>query len=109
MSWEKLAQNRIEEALAQGEFDDLPGRGQPLNLDEYFALPPTERVGAALLKNANVLPPEAELLKSAARLEAQLTASTDPAERTRLQSALQETRVAFALAMERRKRREPGS
>ena len=38
MSWEKLAQNRIEEALASSEFEDLPGRGLPLDPDAYFAL-----------------------------------------------------------------------
>lgn len=108
MSWEKLAQNRIEEAIATGEFDDLPGRGQPLDLDEYFALPPAERTGAALLKNAGVIPPEAEMLKSVAALEASMERCLDPDERVRLQAELQEVRVAFSLAMERRRRRDSG-
>jgi len=60
MSWEKLAGHRIAEAIAQGEFGDLPGRGQPIDLADYFALSPTERAGVALLKNAGVLPPEIE-------------------------------------------------
>jgi hypothetical protein len=107
VSWEKLAHNRIEEAIAAGEFDDLPGHGQPLNLDEYFALSPTERAGAALLKNANVLPPEMELLKNVAVLEAAYEQASDPAEKTRLSGAIQEKRVAFTMAMERRRRREP--
>ena len=106
MSWEKLAQNRIEEAIAQGEFDDLPGRGQPLNLDEYFALSPTERAGAALLKNAGVRPPEVELLQAVARCEAAVAATSDPAERARRDAELQEKRVALALALERRRARE---
>lgn len=107
MSWEKLAQNRIEEAIAAGEFNDLPGRGLPLSLDEYFALPPAERAGAALLKNASVLPPEMELLKAITALEARIADAPEAGERADLQSELQEKRVAFALAMERRRRREP--
>lgn len=107
MSWEKLAQNRIEEAIASGEFDDLPGRGQPLDLDAYFALSQTERAGAAMLKNANVLPPEMELLKQIAALEEAHERSSDPAEKARLFTAAQEKRVTFTMAMERRKRREP--
>ena len=107
MSWEKLAQNRIEEAIAAGEFDDLPGRGQPLDLDAYFALSPTERAGAAMLKNANVLPPEMELLKQIAALEAAHEQASDPAEKARLFTEAQEKRVTFTMAMERRKRREP--
>ncbi len=105
MSWEKLAHNRIEEAIAQGEFDDLPGRGQPLDLTEYFALPAAERAGAALLKNAAVMPPEIDLLKSAAALEAALDNCVDPAERARLRREIEERKVAFALALERRRRR----
>ena len=60
MNWAKLAEDRVEEAIANGEFKDLPGHGQPLDLAEYFALPATERAGAALLKNANVVPPEVQ-------------------------------------------------
>ena len=107
MSWEKLAQNRIDEAIAAGEFEDLPGRGQPLDLAEYFSQPPGERAGAHLLKNANVLPPELELLKAIVALERKLEQSTDPDEQRRLRAELQEQRVAFALALERRGRREP--
>lgn len=39
MSFETLVEKKIRQALADGEFDDLPGKGQPLNLDEYFAAP----------------------------------------------------------------------
>lgn len=106
MNWEKLAHNRIEEAIAAGEFDDLPGRGQPLDLSEYFSQPATERMGTQVLKNANVLPPEIELLKRIAALEAALAAGVGDTERARLQAELQEKRVTYALTMERRKKRE---
>lgn len=114
MNWIKLAEDRIEEAIANGEFDDLPGRGQPLDLAEYFALPATERAGAMLLKNANVVPPEVQLLEEIAGLEtavSDLEAAQDACERAKhlqtLRTQLQEKRVAFSLAMERRRRRDP--
>jgi len=106
MSWQKLVEHRIEEAIAQGEFDDLPGRGQPLDLSEYFSQPAAERAGTQLLKNANVLPPEMELLKRITALEAALTTGAPPNELQGLQAELQEKRVTFALIMERWKRRE---
>jgi hypothetical protein len=122
MNWTKLAENRIEEAIANGEFKDLPGRGQPLDLTEYFALPPAERAGAALLKNARIVPPEVELLRAIASLEETLTAARQaPAPDTlaarehhenqiaALRNELEQKRVAFALAVERRKRRDPHS
>jgi hypothetical protein len=105
MSWEKLAQNRIEEAIAAGEFEDLPGRGQPLDLTEYFSRPAAERAGASLLKNAGVLPPEMELLKQIAALETAIGTCREE-RRQQLQADLQELQVAYAMAMERRKRRE---
>ena len=106
MNWEKLAQNRIEEAIAQGEFEDLPGRGQPLDLTDYFSRPPAERAGVSLLKNAGVLPLEMELLKRITSLEAALEVCDKAVERRRLQEELQEYRVGYAMAMERRKKRE---
>jgi len=118
VNWTRLAESRIEEAIANGEFRDLPGHGQPLDLGEYFALPASERAGAAVLKNANVVPPEVEMLKEIAALEeaigrAEQAAAEDrsygpyPAHPDKLREQLQEKRVAFALAMERRRRREP--
>ena len=107
MNWQKLVEERIGEAFAQGEFDDLPGRGQPLDLTDYFALPAAERAGVQVLKNAKVLPPEMELLKKIAGLEAALAACQGAAQRRRMETELQEKRVGFAMAMERRKRREP--
>ncbi|MEP6673358.1 MAG: DUF1992 domain-containing protein [Chthoniobacter sp.] len=112
MNWTKLAESRIEEAIAQGEFENLPGQGQPLDLAEYFAQPATERAGSALLKNANVIPPEVQLLKEIAALEKAVAASETAgnipgAPAKTLREQLQEKRVAFAMAMERRRRRDP--
>ena len=106
MNWGRLAEHRIEEAMAQGEFDNLPGRGRPLDLSEYFAQPATERVGTNLLKSANVLPPEMEILKRIAALEGALEACQEAGEAGRLRAELQEKRVAYAMTMERRRRRE---
>jgi len=36
MAFSRIAENRIKEAMAQGQFENLPGAGQPLNLEEYF-------------------------------------------------------------------------
>jgi hypothetical protein len=31
---QRLAERRIEQAMREGKFDNLPGRGQPIDLDE---------------------------------------------------------------------------
>ena len=56
-----LAERRIEEAIARGEFDDLPGAGRPLDLDDEDPLLPEElRLAYPILKNAGCLPAEAD-------------------------------------------------
>lgn len=60
---DQLAEQRIQEALARGEFTDLPGRGQPLELADDRLIAPELRTAFRLLKNAGCLPPELELRK----------------------------------------------
>ncbi|MEZ5444844.1 MAG: DUF1992 domain-containing protein [Gammaproteobacteria bacterium] len=56
-----LAEQRILEAIERGEFDDLPGRGRPLDLDEDMTVPEELRVAYRILKNAGFLPREVEM------------------------------------------------
>lgn len=51
-----VAERKIQEAMEAGEFDNLPGRGQPLDLDVNPFESPTQRVVNRLLKNAQALP-----------------------------------------------------
>jgi len=45
-----LAEQRIREAQAQGMFDDLPGAGAPLNLDDDAMVPEELRAAYRILK-----------------------------------------------------------
>jgi hypothetical protein len=56
-----LAERKIAEALANGEFDDLPGAGQPLELDDDPLVPEELRLAYRILKNAGYVPPEVDL------------------------------------------------
>jgi hypothetical protein len=86
---ERLAEQRILEAQRNGEFDDLAGKGKPLELADYSSLPEDLRMAYHLLKNANVLPPEAELLKDIHVLEDLLKHVEDEGERQSLAKSLQ--------------------
>jgi hypothetical protein len=46
------------EAVSRGEFDDLPGAGRPLDLNDDPLVPQELRVAYRILKNAGYLPPE---------------------------------------------------
>ncbi|QMR45288.1 DUF1992 domain-containing protein [Citrobacter freundii] len=65
---DQWAERHINDAQAKGEFDDLPGSGEPLALDDDSHIPPELRAGYRLLKNSGCLPLELELRREAIRL-----------------------------------------
>jgi hypothetical protein len=61
--FERIAENRILEAIEAGAFDNLEGKGRPLNLEDDAYIPSELRMAYKILKNADCLPPELELRK----------------------------------------------
>lgn len=59
-----LVERRIREAQSRGEFDNLPGQGRPLALEDDALIPEDVRVAYRILKNAGFVPPEVEGLRS---------------------------------------------
>ena len=74
---ERLAEERIREAMDRGEFDDLPGRGEPLELENDSHLPEDLRIAYKILKNADCLPPELQLRKEIHTTQQLLAGITD--------------------------------
>ena len=104
MSFSRIAENRIREAIEQGQFDNLPGAGQPLSLEEYFSTPEDVRMAYSVLKNANCRPHEVELLHEIARLEQAASSAPDDAARQAFQRSLADRRTELAILLERRPR-----
>jgi hypothetical protein len=77
----KLADNRIREAIEAGHFDDLQGKGQPLNLADDSHIPPELRMAYKILKNADCLPPEVVLRQEVVQLQDLVAAMPDEAEK----------------------------
>lgn len=69
LAFEAIAEQRICEALARGELDDLPGTGQPLDLNEDLLVPEDLRMAYRILKNAGFVPPEVHTLNEIGALE----------------------------------------
>ena len=78
---QRIAERKIIEAYKKGEFDNLPGKGKPLDLKSDSHIPEELRTAYKILKNANVLPPEIELAKEIQNIEALLSSITDDRER----------------------------
>jgi hypothetical protein len=101
MSCHRNADEKIKEAIAKGEFDNLPGKGKPLDLDGYFATPEHLRMGYSILKNAGIIPEEMELLKQIEGLKKSLGSCTSQIEKRMMQKQLSEKITNFNLRMER--------
>jgi len=54
--WEPLIDRMIRESMDRGEFDNLPGAGQPIDLAENSYEPPELRNVHRLLRNAGFAP-----------------------------------------------------
>lgn len=94
----------IRQAMRRGDFDNLKNSGKRLNLDEYFEMPEDIRLGYTMLKDANFIPAEVELLKEIAQLEESLkTAQADQQEGMLKQ--IQEKRLKYNLLLESGKKR----
>ena len=66
---EQIAERKIAEAIANGELDNLPGAGRPLDLDDDALVPEDLRLAYRILKNAGFVPPEVRTLNEIAELE----------------------------------------
>ena len=66
---DRMAEQRIQEAVEQGELEDLPGAGKPLELDDDSMIPDHLRTAYRVLKNANCIPPELAERQEIRRLE----------------------------------------
>ncbi len=102
---ERHIEQQIREAMAQGKFDNLPGKGQPLRIDTGEGIPAELRMGYTVLKNAGYLPVEAEWLKEIEDLRERAQRCTNEHERSALLKAIRERQLKVAMVLERSRSR----
>ena len=105
MSLESFIEQQIKKAIAEGEFDDLPGKGKPVDLRAYFDTPEDLRMAYSILKDANVVPEEVQLLKDIEALKAQLETCSDLEQKNQIEKAIREKRLTFSLLIENQRRK----
>lgn len=104
MGFEKIVEAIIKEAQERGDFDNLKGKGQPLDLTAYFETPEDMRMAYSALKNAGIVSPEVELLQEIAALKERLTGTYEEAQRSRIKKMIRDKELQFNLMLERQKR-----
>ena len=105
MSIESSIEQKIREAIERGDFDNLEGKGKPLDLDAYFATPEDMRMAFAMLKSNEFVPDEIEKLNELARLKESLKSCIDETERMTLTMRINELSLAITILLEQRKRK----
>ena len=88
-----IAERRIEQAVADGLLDRLPGRGRPLVVDLMLDVPADLRMAYTLLQAAGFIPEELELRRSLLSLHDLLAQCEDPERRHCLQQELARVRL----------------
>ncbi|MEE8397466.1 MAG: DUF1992 domain-containing protein [Desulfobacterales bacterium] len=101
MAYIKSVEEQIKAAMARGEFDNLPGKGKPLDLETYFKTPPHLRMAFHILKGSGYLPYELTLRKEIEDLKAQREATEDDVEQKRLDTEVVQKTALYNMALER--------
>ena len=99
---QSIAERRIEESMARGDFDDLPGRGRPLELEDDSHVPPELRMAYKVLRNAGCVPPELAERTEISNLADMLEHCGDEQERVR-----QMQKLRFMILQARMKHQRP--
>jgi len=82
-AFRKIVEQRIKEAQQKGEFDDLPGCGRPLVMEDDSRIPEDLRLAYKILKNAGCIPPELELKREIKSMEDMLEGMPEDREKYR--------------------------
>ena len=77
--FDEIIEKRIAAATARGDFDDLPGAGVRLELDDASLVPEDLPLACRVLRNAGYAPVEIGLRQQIADLEADLPQASSAA------------------------------
>jgi hypothetical protein len=97
-----IAEDKIRTAQKNGEFDNLPGKGKPLKLEDLSTIPEPLRMGYKMLKNAGMLDDENKLKKEILGLNDLIATCSDPSERATLKRKLNDKLLRYNQLMEKK-------
>jgi hypothetical protein len=91
---------KIRQAMSEGAFDNLKGKGKPLNLDKYQAIPEHLRTAYHVIRNAGYIPEEVRLKKEMETLKAKIKQCPSKPEKDRLMKELADVSQQYYFCME---------
>ena len=102
--FEDLVEAKIQKAIADGEFNNLQGKGKPIDLNKYYEMPGHLRLGYQILKNAGYIPEEVRLKKEMEIIKEKIRASTSKNKKNELLKELSNISQQFNFYMEYNKK-----
>ena len=91
---------KIRQAMSEGAFDNLKGKGKPLNLDKYQAIPEHLRTAYHVIRNAGYIPEEVRLKKEMEILKTKIKQCQSKREKDRLMKELADISQQYYFYME---------
>lgn len=98
----RLAEEKIEEAIRNGELDDLPLAGKKLSIDDLSHIPEDMRMSYRIMKNAGYVPAEITLRKECVQLHDLLSAARHESDQEEIRRQLSEKQLRLQLLLESR-------
>jgi hypothetical protein len=102
--FEDPVETKIKAAMADGAFDNLPGKGKPLDLKGYMETPEHLRTGYHILKNAGYMPEEVRLKKEMEAVKERIRLCSSKDEKIKLNKVLADISQQFNFYMEYNKK-----
>ena len=91
---------KIRQAMSEGVFDNLKGKGKPLNLDKYQKIPEHLRTAYHVIRNAGYIPEEVRLKKEMEILKTEIKQCHSCTDKDRLMKELADISQQYHFYME---------
>ncbi|GHI00272.1 DnaJ family domain-containing protein [Neobacillus kokaensis] len=99
-----ISEDRIKKAYEDSEFDNLPGYGKPMKLEDLAGIPEELRMAYKLLKNAGYTQEESGLRQELMTIEDLINKCDDSKERANLKKRLNEKLLRYNQLMSKRRK-----
>jgi hypothetical protein len=106
MSFEKIVEDQIRKAIADGKFENLRWQGTALELESYFQAPEPLRMAYAILKSGELVPEEVRLMQEIDAAKEELSRCADGKRANQLKREIQEKQPGLSVLLERQLRRK---
>ncbi|WP_066393570.1 DnaJ family domain-containing protein [Neobacillus mesonae] len=102
--FQMISEDRIKKAYEDGEFENLPGYGKPIKLEDLSHIPEELRMAYKLLKNSGYSEEESSIRQEMMTIEDLIKKCDDSTEWAGLQKKLNEKLLRFNQLMSKRRK-----